>query len=389
MILGLIPARGGSKGIPQKNILPLRGKPLIAYSIEQAFATPDIQRVVVSTDSSAIATVAEQYDAEIVWRPAEISGDRSSSELALLHVLDHLRDTEQYEPDLVVFLQATSPMRQPGDIQNAIDTLRREEADSLLSVTPMHGFLWRKTTDGVNSFSFDYQHRQMRQDAPEDFIENGSIYVFKPHILRAYQNRLGGKIALYPMRALDSFQIDEPDDTVLIEHLMALQPKPQPDLSLIHVLVLDFDGVMTDNRVLVDENGREAVLAHRGDGWGIARLNEAGFLVYVISTETNPVVAMRCQKLGIEYLQGQEDKLTALKKLVEDCSLSPEHIAYMGNDVNDLECMRWVGVPIAVSDAVPEVRSCAVWITEERGGYGAVREVADALLQQTKVKKHD
>ena len=202
-------------------MIPLLGKPLIAYSIEQALATPEIDRLVVSTDSLTIATVAESYGAEIVLRPPEISGDKASSETALLHVLDHLRDTESYEPDLIVFLQATSPMRLPDDIRNAIKMLKREQADSLLSVTPCHGFLWRRTADGARSLNYDYRHRMMRQDAHEDFMENGSIYVFRPDILRTHNNRLGGKIALYPMRDLDSFQIDEPDDIVLIEHLMA------------------------------------------------------------------------------------------------------------------------------------------------------------------------
>ncbi len=179
-IIAIIPARGGSKGIPLKNIVPIHGKPLMAYSIEQAQATRSINRVVVTTDASEIAAVSQEYGAEVVWRPDELSGDKASSESALLHVLDFLQATEGYEPNLVVFLQATSPMRQPGDIENAIDTLRRENADSLLSVAPFHGFLWRRTAEGVRSFSYDYQHRQMRQDAPQDFVENGSIYIFKP-----------------------------------------------------------------------------------------------------------------------------------------------------------------------------------------------------------------
>lgn len=169
--------------------------------------------------------MAERYGAEVVWRPTGISGDKASSEAALLHVLDHLRDQESYEPELVVFLQATSPMRRPEDIGNAIKQLQCEKADSLLSVTPCHGFLWRKTSEGVRSLNYDYRYRMMRQDAPEDFIENGSIYVFKPVVLRMHNNRLGGKITLYPMRALDSFQIDEPEDIVLIEQLMSFSAR--------------------------------------------------------------------------------------------------------------------------------------------------------------------
>lgn len=380
-ILALIPARGGSKGIPRKNILPLAGKPLLAHTIKQALDTPVITRTVVSTNDDEIAVVAQQYGAEVVWRPEEISGDKATSESALLHTLDYLRDTEGYQPDLVVFLQATSPMRRPDDIQNAIDTFQCENADSLLSVMPFHGFLWRKEAEGVRSLSFDYRNRPMRQDAPEDYVENGSIYIFKPEILRQNNNRLGGKIAIYPMRALDSFQIDEPDDLRLIEQLMTAQPRSIPILHDIELLVLDFDGVLTDNRVLVDQDGCEAVMAHRGDGWGIARLQEAGVEVVVISTETNPVVAARCRKLKIDYIQSENNKIAALQRLAQERQLSPTNIAFVGNDVNDLDCLKWVGTPIVVADAMPEVLSVAAYITETRGGYGAVREVADAILR--------
>ena len=122
-VLAIIPARGGSKGIPRKNVRPLLGRPLLAHSIEHARQAPSVTRVVVSTDDAEIAAVARRFGAEVVDRPAEISGDAASSESALLHVLDHLRDAEGYEPDLVVFLQATSPLRRPGDVQGAIETL--------------------------------------------------------------------------------------------------------------------------------------------------------------------------------------------------------------------------------------------------------------------------
>lgn len=225
-ILAIIPARGGSKGVPRKNLLPIAGRPLVSHSILHARLTRDINRVVVSTDDREIAAVSLEWDAEVVWRPPEISGDKASSESALLHALDSLRASEGYEPDLVVFLQATSPSRRPGEIQAAINTLKREEADSLLSVGPVHGFVWRVEKDGtVRSFSYDHLNRPRRQDAPEDLIENGSIYIFKPWVLRKFNNRLGGKIALHRMSVLDSFQIDEPGDFDLIELIMAYHAK--------------------------------------------------------------------------------------------------------------------------------------------------------------------
>ncbi len=383
-VLAIIPARGGSKGIPRKNIQPLAGKPLLAYTIEHARATPAITRVVVSTDDAEIAAVAEQYGAEVIWRPAEISGDEATSESALLHALDHLRDSEGYEPDLVVFLQATSPLRQPDDIQKAIETLQQQSADSLLSVAPSHAFLWRLVDGQAGPVNYDYRQRPRRQERAPEYIENGSIYIFKPWVLREQSNRLGGKIALYVMDPLDSLQVDEPGDLALIEQVMASRRRqpPAPDLSQIRLLVLDFDGVLTDNRVLVDEEGKEAVWVSRSDGWGIARLKEAGIEVVVLSTETNPVVAARCRKLGIECWQALERKDVALAELVQSRQLEMWQVAYIGNDVNDLSCLKMVGVSIAVADAHPEVLQVAHLVLSRPGGRGAVRELCDLVLRQ-------
>ena len=436
--LCIIPARGGSKGISGKNIRPLGGKPLLAWSIEQARQTPQVSQVFVSTDSAEIAAVARDYGAEVIMRPPEISGDTASSESALIHALDYLERAEggnlkpedQLEnererancqapsavglqlsafsfqpctPDLVVFLQPTSPLREADDIQKAIETLEREQADSLFSACRVEGFVWRAEKDGgVRSFSYDHLNRPRRQDAPEDLIENGSIYIFKPWVLRQFNNRLGGKIAVYRMSHLNSFQIDDPADLELVESLMSHRARSlsasdgeragvrcppshvsfASDLCKIKLLVLDFDGVLTDNRVLVQENGKEAVYCSREDGLGLEMLRETGRVeVVVISKEKNPVVAARCRKLGIECIQGCDDKLSKLKQKAESRKLKPEEVAYVGNDVNDLECLCWVGLPIAVCDAAPEVLAVAKWKTTKPGGHGAVREVCDLLLK--------
>jgi YrbI family 3-deoxy-D-manno-octulosonate 8-phosphate phosphatase len=498
-ILAIIPARGGSKGIPRKNLLPLAAKPLLAHSILHARQTPGITRVVVSTDDAEIASVSREWGAEVVPRPPEISCDKASSESALLHALDYLERAEGGNlkpeggtakgegqgakgaeptaksqersdsmpqalassppplalshsrfasssapdlrpptsdlraacPDLVVFLQATSPMRDPDDIQRALDTFKREDADSLFSACPVHGFIWRNDAAGLRSFTYDHLHRPRRQDAPEDLVENGSIYIFKPWVLRKFNNRLGGKIAVHRMSALDSFQIDEPGDFELMEALMAFKRKdeggnlkpeggkgkvgghrsevrsqmsevgcppsvspiasiPSPTssapspishlLSSIRLLALDFDGVLTDNRVVVTEDGKEAVLCDRGDGLGLGMLKAAGVKVMVISKEKNTVVAARCRKLDIECVQGCDRKRDALEQRARSEALSAEQVAFVGNDINDLDCLSWVGLPIAVADALPEVKTAAKWITTRAGGHGAVREVCDLLI---------
>lgn len=223
-ILAIIPARGGSKGIPRKNIRLLAGKPLLAYTIEAAKAAPAINRIVVSTDDAEIGQVANSYGAEVVWRPAEISGDTASSESALSHVLAHLQESEHYTPDLVVFLQATSPLRGPNDVREGIETFLREGADSLFSASAMHGFMWRRTAENEwQSLTYDYRNRQRRQDGPDDVFENGSFYVFKPWVLHDLQNRLGGKITAFRQPAVMAFQIDEPSDFELLTLLIQAQ----------------------------------------------------------------------------------------------------------------------------------------------------------------------
>jgi CMP-N,N'-diacetyllegionaminic acid synthase len=222
--LAIIPARGGSKGIPGKNLRLLASKPLIAHSIEAALHTPSINRVVVSTDDPEIAEAALAYGAEVCIRPPEISGDEATSESALIHVLDEMERADGYQPDMVVFLQATSPHRWVPDIQAAYDLLLEEGADSLFSAGPMHGFVWSRQGADVHSLTYDYHNRQRRQDLGEHVLENGSIYIFKTKILRETGNRLGGRIAVYMMDSLRSLQVDEPGDLEIMEQLLAMTP---------------------------------------------------------------------------------------------------------------------------------------------------------------------
>ena len=382
-ILALIPARGGSKGIPGKNLAPVGGKPLLVHSLEQARATSVIDKVVVSTDDDDIARCAVEHGAEVVRRPAELASDEAASETALTHALDELKASQGYEPDLVVFLQATSPLRASDDIAKAIQELDRQDADSLFSACVVHGFVWRRQGEQLESLTYDSRNRPRRQDIGEDLLENGSIYIFKPRVLRRHGNRLGGKIAVYPMDPLHSFQIDEPADLVLHERLLALSgvEREVPDLSQIRLLVLDFDGVLTDNRVIVHQDGSEAVTCDRGDGLGIERLRAAGRVeVVVLSKETNPVVAARCRKLKVPCAHGHDDKLPQLEVMAAERGLDASRVAYVGNDVNDLEAMAWCGVAIAVADAYPPVLAAADLVTHWPGGHGAVREVCDLLL---------
>lgn len=151
-------------------------------------------------------------------------------------------------------------------------------------------------------------------------------------------------------------------------------------LSQLQLLVFDFDGVMTDNRVLVLEDGTEGTFCNRSDGLGVGMLKAAGLPMMVLSKERNPVVGARCKKLAIECYQGIDDKLTTLHALAAARSIELSRIAYVGNDINDVAVMKGVGVPIAVADAYAPAMQAAKFVTSRNGGYGAVREVCDAIL---------
>ena len=218
----IIPARGGSKGLPRKNVRPLGGIPLIGRTIQQSVNSVRVSRTFVSTDDDEIAGISRQYGAEIIERPASISGDGATSEEALLHALKELERRESYIPDLVVFLQCTSPIRRRGDIDNAIEALISTGSDSLLSVCGFHRFIWKVENGEAVSANYDYQTRPLRQSRAPEFMENGSIYIFKPWVLTRLNNRLGGKIRLYEMDYFSSVEIDTLEDFQMCEAILEL-----------------------------------------------------------------------------------------------------------------------------------------------------------------------
>jgi CMP-N-acetylneuraminic acid synthetase len=299
-VLAIIPARGGSKGIPQKNLLSLGGKPLVARTIEIAREARLVSRVVVSTDDESIARTAREFGAEAIHRPAELSGDQASSESALLHVLKVLQENEGYRPDLIVFLQCTSPLTAAEDIDGAIDQLLKENADSVLAVAPFHYFLWKRDANGnAEGINHDKRTRPLRQNRDPEFLETGAVYVMRTEGFERARHRFFGKTALYVMPEERRLEIDEPHDFQIAEILLRDQVRQDRMRALpsqVSGVVFDFDGVFTDNSVIVSQDGEEAVACNRSDGWGISQLKQLGLPLLVLSIETNPVVRMRCAK---------------------------------------------------------------------------------------------
>lgn len=219
-ITAIILARGGSKGIPQKNIIDFCGKPLLAWTIEHCLAG-GVDLVYVSSDADEILDVGEKYGAHSIKRPIEISGDKSTSESAWLHALE-LIEAESVNVDWVLAPQVTSPIRSPSDIKSAIKIARLGIFDSILSVVEIGDFfIWGKeNSDNPISLNYNYKNRKRRQIIEKRYLENGSFYLFKPEILRTYNNRLGGRIAVFVMDKHKMFQIDNKQDIKLCEVIM-------------------------------------------------------------------------------------------------------------------------------------------------------------------------
>jgi CMP-N,N'-diacetyllegionaminic acid synthase len=219
--VAVIPARGGSKGIPRKNLVDICGKPLISWSVSQALAARGVDSVWVSSDSDEILLVGERYGARPIKRPPELAGDTASSESAWRHALDVI-EADGARVTRMIGMQATSPIREASDIENALAQFENDRLDSLLTCCEVEDFfMWKLQPDGQPvGVNHDYQKRLRRQAIETRYLENGSFYVFKPELLRRYDNRLAGKIGIYLMAKHKMFQIDNTQDVVLCQAIM-------------------------------------------------------------------------------------------------------------------------------------------------------------------------
>lgn len=235
--LAVIPARGGSKALPRKNVLPFCGHPLLAWSIAAARRCAGIGGVYVSTDDAEIGAVARRYGAGVIPRPAALATDTSPSEAALLHAVEWWEGLGQ-APAAVVFLQATSPLRESAELDGALGQFAREGLDSLFAAAaPADMLLWEERDGVLRSLNYDHLRRTRRQDHAGTgrlLIETGSFYIFRTALLTGTGNRLGGRIGAYEVPVWKSFEIDGEADWSLCESLMRRHglDTPGPDAGL-------------------------------------------------------------------------------------------------------------------------------------------------------------
>ncbi|MFZ5882482.1 MAG: cytidylyltransferase domain-containing protein [Chloroflexota bacterium] len=402
-ILALIPARGGSKGIPRKNIKPFAGFPLIAWSIAAGLQAKSVTRVIVSTDDEEIADVARQWGAEVPFlRPAELAQDRTLDFPVFEHALRWLEESEGYQPEVVVQLRPTSPIRPRDMVDNAVKILlANADADSVRGVVPaaQNPFkMWRfhgadkPMTPLLEVEGIAEPYNAPRQILPPAYWQTGHIDAIRTTTI-THKNSLTGSV-VYPL-VIDpryTVDIDTPADWAKYEALVyqgglemvtpdgrRRRPLPQK----VELIVFDFDGVFTDNRVWTDQDGRESVAASRSDSIRFGELRAKGIELLILSSEPNPVVTARAKKIGVEVIQGigLQDKGRVMREVLEQKKVKAENVVYVGNDLNDLPCFEVAGWAVAVADAYPEVIQAADYVLNRPGGHGAVRELCEVILK--------
>lgn len=385
MNVAFIPVRGGSKSIPLKNIKKINGKPLVYWTIAAAAKSENIDKIYVATDSAVIKETVESFGFSkvvVINRSAETAYDTASTESAMLEFANN------YDFDNITLIQATSPLLTTEDIDGGFALFNEKNTDSVLSVVRQKRFIWKEADEdeGGESIPQNYNplSRPRRQEFDGYLVENGAYYITTRKRLLETQCRISGRIKTYEMAEETYFEIDEPSDWIIVEHLLESKTASLNGASTfpdIKMFLTDCDGCLTDGGMYYSVSGDELKMFNTKDGMGFSLLKKAGIITGIITSENIELVKRRAEKLKIDELHmGATNKLDVIRSLSTKYNICPENIAYIGDDINDLDVIKTVGFGCSVNNAIDTVKSSAKYVTKRNGGDGAVREVIDLIL---------
>lgn len=381
MNIAFIPVRCGSKSIPFKNIKEFCGKPLVYWNLEALQNSTNIDEIFVATDCDEIKSVVNNFGfskVRVYDREAQNAGDTASTESVMLEFINKQNFKHN---DLFFLVQATSPLTQTKDFDEAINTLKNQNADSLLTCVRTKRFYWN---DDGTPYNYDYKNRPRRQDFNGMLMENGAFYINTIANITKDKNRLSGKVAIHEMEEFTAVEIDEEDDWIIAEKLMykhILSKRPKPTIKL---FLSDVDGTLTDAGMYYGDNGEEFKKFNTHDGKGFELLRKAGIKTGIITSENTKIVENRAKKLKVDYLyQGLEHKgkLDIAKEICQKENISLQEVAYIGDDINCKELLQSVGLAACPVNALDEIKNIPnIMKLSKCGGDGAVREFVDSIL---------
>ena len=380
-IEALVPLRGGSKSIPRKNIKSIAGKPLCEWVLNALLNVEEIDGVNVSTDDDEIAEIVKAINPRIriINRPANLATDGASTESVMLHF------AEELEFDVLVTVQATSPLTTDQDIRRGLSTYFQGGYDSLLTGVHEKRFYWTVKDGKSTPVNYDYKQRARRQDFDGWVMENGAFYITSRSILLKEKCRLGGKIGILEMAPKTGIELDEPADWQIVESLLIEQNRRTllRNVQEIKLLVVDVDGTLTDAGMYYSSEGELLKKFNTRDAKGLELIRKEGIIVSLMTSEDSDIVRARADKLQIEHIfTGVKNKLELLEQFSKDLEIEMSEIAFIGDDLNDLACIKSVGLGVCPADALEEVKKAVKYICQNEGGRGAVRELCDILLNR-------
>lgn len=389
-IAALILARGGSKGIPLKNIKMLAGVPLIGWVLRAAVDSELFDSIWVSTDHDEIEKVAKAWGAQVHRRSPEVSRDSSSS-------LETIQEFVRLNPgfDIICNIQATSPCLHPHHLREALAKITEEGFESVFSVVRRHHFRWQEVKKGecacTKPLNLNPARRPRRQDWDGELCENGSFYITSRDLIKKGILQ-GGKVAYFEMGAEHSVDIDVDIDWPVAEQRVLRYGyfgKDKPEV--VRLLFCNLSGCLTDGQIYVSAEGLEMVSLNTRDSMGIRMLQKEGVEVIVLSASDNPIPKEMAEKLskqiGCEIRHSVEDKLSEVDKLRNDRELDWKEVAYMGNDEPDVQCLNLSGLSAVPLDAPLVSLNAAKYACHSAAGRGALREFAEHILLLKKKAK--
>lgn len=373
--IAFIPVRGGSKSIPLKNIKEFCGKPLVCWNIEALEACPLVDEVIVATDSDIIEKIvlSRKYTKVSVYRRSdENANDTASTESVMLEYIKAVNLTDC----TFMLVQATSPLTETKHFTEALQMYNTGIYDSILTCVKNYRFFWNN--DGTSK-NYDYRNRPRRQNFDGMYMENGAFYINSVKNINKDKNRLSGKIGIYEMPEYTGTEIDEPTDWIILESIMRMQHKTK---STIKLFVSDVDGVLTDGGMYYTEDGNEMKKFNTKDGVAFRLLHENNVKTAIITGENTNIVTNRAKKMQVDYLfQGATNKITILMELCIRLGISLNNVAYIGDDIGDIDCLSKVGLAACPSDADTSVKSIpGIHILNTNGGNGCVREFVNTFV---------
>lgn len=371
----IIPARGGSKGIPRKNLAKVHGISLVERAILTAKRS-EASTIILSTDDEEITKIGLRHSVLIHKRSLSTASDSASTESVISEVIGDFKLEEAGEVT-VGFIQPTSPFLGHLTINKCIELAN--QGNTGFTATESHYFRWKREGEKWIPTGHPINYRPRRQDLDFEIVESGGCFFFPISDFQKMPYRFCANPVPVIISFFEGLDIDSQEDLNLANSFSQSISKIDPrllNLSLPRLLVTDFDGCLTNDRVTVDENGIESIQANRKDGLAAKRIQEMGIRILILSSEENPVVTHRAVKMGVNVIQSSKNKLNSLLDYLGQENLTLQDVWFVGNDLNDFEVLKAVKFSLCPSDAVDQILENSSFILSKSGGEGLLAEIS-------------